>query len=460
VAHDRVAIYDTTLRDGCQGAGISLSLQDKLDIARSLDDLGVDYVEGGWPGSNPKDAQFFAVLREEPLRHARASAFGSTRRAGRRAEDDANLRLLLDAETPTVALVGKAWDFHVHTVLRVPLDENLAMVADSVGHLKAHGREVVFDAEHFFDGYRANPEYALAALRAAADAGADWLVLCDTNGGSLPEQITEAVAAVVAAIDAGVGIHAHNDGELAVANSLAAVRAGARQVQGTINGYGERVGNANLASIIPDLVLKLGRECRAGASLDRLTELSRFVDDVAGVAPNPRLPFVGDAAFAHKGGIHVHAVAADPRTYEHVEPSVVGNERRILVSELSGRSNVAERARQLGLELDPDGATARELATKIKELESEGFQFEDAEASFELLVRRADAGYRPPFEPLAYAVEARKSREEDGSRSVARPRSWSAARCYAGRRRAAGPSTRSSRPCAARSSPPTLTSRA
>ena len=416
---DRVTIYDTTLRDGSQGTGISLSLHDKLSIARKLDEFGVDYIEGGWPGANPKDSQFFVAVREEGLQRARVSAFGSTRHAGIRAEDDAGLRLLLDAETPTVALVAKAWDYHVDAVLRTTLDENVAMVSDSVAYLKANGREVVIDAEHFFDGYRANRDYALAVLQAAADAGADWLVLCDTNGGSLPGQITEAVADAVGAFGSAVGIHAHNDGELAVANSLAAVAAGARQVQGTINGYGERTGNANLSSIVPNLVLKLGVECAAGDQLDRLTELSRYVDDVANVEPNVRLPFVGDAAFAHKGGIHVHAIAADPRTYEHLDPSAVGNRRHIVVSEQSGRSNVIERARELGLEVDPGSPAAKEVAAKLKELEEQGFQFEDAEASFELLVRRAADDYRPPFEPLAYAVDSRKGRDDDGSSSTA-----------------------------------------
>ena len=416
---DRVTIYDTTLRDGCQGSGISLSLHDKLSIARKLDDFGVDYVEGGWPGANPKDAEFFAALRDEGLRHARLTAFGSTRHADVRAEDDAGLQLLLDAGTATVALVAKAWDFHVDAVLRTTLDENLAMVSDSVAHLKANGREVVVDAEHFFDGWRANREYALAVLQAAADAGADWLVLCDTNGGSLPAEIGEAVAEVVGAFGSSVGIHAHNDGELAVANSLAAVAAGARQVQGTINGYGERAGNANLCSIVPNLVLKLGLECAAGEHLDRLTELSRAVDDIANVDPNPRLPFVGAAAFAHKGGMHVHAIAADPRTYEHLDPGAVGNERHIVVSEQSGRSSVVERARELGLEVDPATPAAAAVAARLKELEHEGFQFEDAEASFELLVRRAATGYQPPFEARAYAVDSRKGRDDDGSSSTA-----------------------------------------
>ena len=416
---DAVKIYDTTLRDGCQGAGVSLSLQDKLDIAHFLDDFCVDYVEGGWPGANPKDTQFFAALRTQPLRNARLSAFGSTRRAETRAEDDATLRLLLEAETPTVALVAKAWDFHVEAVLRTSLAENLEMVADSVRFLKQQGREVVLDAEHFFDGYRANRDYARAVLGAATEAGADWIVLCDTNGGSLPSQVGEAVEDVVASFDTGVGVHCHNDGELAVANSLAAATAGARLVQGTVNGYGERIGNASLCSLVPNLVLKMGFTCSAHEHLAGLTKLSGEIDSVANLAPNPRLPFVGSAAFAHKGGIHVQAVALDPSTYEHVDPAVVGNARHILVSELSGRNNVIERARELGIELDADSAVAREVASKIKELESEGFQFEDAEASFELLVRRAAGDYGRPFEPLAYAVDARRSDRAQETRSRA-----------------------------------------
>jgi 2-isopropylmalate synthase len=414
-----VSIYDTTLRDGCQGAGISLSLEDKLSIARRLDAFGVDYVEGGWPGANPKDTQFFAAVREEPLRHARVSAFGSTRHAGARAEDDAGLRLLLEAATPTVTIVVKSWDFHVDAVLRTTLEENLAMVADSVAFLRADGREVVVDAEHFFDGYRANRDYALSVLQAGADAGAAWLVLCDTNGGSLPAHIADAVTDVAGRFGVGIGIHTHNDAELAVANALAAVAAGAAQVQGTINGYGERTGNANLCSILPNLVLKLGVECAAADHLNELTQLSRYVDDVANSEPNTRLPFVGRNAFAHKGGIHVHAIAADPTTYEHVDPAAVGNERHIVVSEQSGRSNVLVRARELGLEIDPDSQTAKQAVARVKELESRGFQFEDAEASFDLLVRRASEDYRPPFAAHGYAIDSRKGKEDDGSSSVA-----------------------------------------
>jgi 2-isopropylmalate synthase len=297
---------------------------------RRLDGCGFDYIEGGWPGSNPKDEEFFDALRTAPLRRARLTAFGSTRHAGARAELDANLNGLVAAGTPAVAIFAKAWDFQVDVVLRTTLEENLAMVRDSVGYLKKAGREVILDAEHFFDGYRANPEYAIAVLAAAAEAGADWLVLCDTNGGALPDAVAQAVIDVVARFGVPVGIHAHNDGELAVANSLAAVAAGARQVQGTVNGYGERIGNANLCSALPNLVLKEGVECAAGEHLAELTGLSRAIEAMAKVVPNPRLPYVGAAAFAHKGGVHVHAVAADPRTYEHVDPPASATSERFL----------------------------------------------------------------------------------------------------------------------------------
>jgi 2-isopropylmalate synthase len=413
---DVVKIYDTTLRDGCQGSGISLSLRDKLDIARRLDDLQVDWVECGWPGSNPKDHQLFRALREEPLRQARATAFGSTRRADVAAADDANLRALVEAGTPTVAIVAKAWDFHVDAVLRTTLGENLAMVRDSVAFLKAQGLEVVFDAEHFFDGWTANTDYARRVLESASDAGADWLVLCDTNGGSLPDNVAATTAAVVAEHGHRIGVHAHNDGEVAVANSLAAVHAGARHVQGTINGYGERTGNANLSSIVPNLVFKTEFDC--AARVDELTALSRFVDDVASVLPNPRAAYVGTRAFAHKGGLHAHAISVDPRTYEHVDPAAVGNARRTIVSELAGRASVTLRARELGIQLD-DERIAAEVATRLKEMESRGFRYEDADASFELLVRRADRHYHRPLMPVAYAVESRKHADELASASSA-----------------------------------------
>jgi 2-isopropylmalate synthase len=415
----KVLLYDTTLRDGSQGTGIAFSLADKIDIARRLDRFGFDYVEGGWPGSNPKDEEFFDALRTAPLGRARLTAFGSTRRAGTRAELDANLKGLVAAGTPAVAVFAKAWDFQVKIALRTTLEENLEMTRDSVGYLKKAGREVILDAEHFFDGYRANHEYAVAVLAAAAEAGADWLVLCDTNGGTLPGAAAQALAGIVARFDVPIGIHAHNDGELAVANSLAAVGAGARQVQGTVNGYGERVGNANLCSVLPNLVLKEGMECAAGEHLAELTELSRTIEAMARVVPNPRLPYVGDAAFAHKGGVHVHAVAADARTYEHVDPASVGNERRVLVSELAGRRSIVERARSLGFDLDQDNPVATEVMRRIKELERQGFQFEDALGSFALLVHRCTPSYRPPFQPLAYRIDTHKSASDEGSHSRA-----------------------------------------
>jgi 2-isopropylmalate synthase len=415
----RVLLYDTTLRDGSQGTGIAFSLADKIDIARRLDRFGFDYVEGGWPGSNPKDEEFFDALKSAPLERARLTAFGSTRRAGTRAELDANLKGLVAAATPAVAIFAKAWDFQVRTALRTTLEENLEMTRDSVGYLKKAGREVVLDAEHFFDGYRADHEYAVAVLAAAAEAGADWLVLCDTNGGTLPDVVAQAVASMVARFEVPIGIHAHNDGELAVANSLAAVVAGARQVQGTINGYGERIGNANLCSVLPNLVLKQGMDCTAGEHLAGLTALSRAIEAMARVVPNPRLPYVGEAAFAHKGGVHVHAVAADARTYEHVDPASVGNERRVLVSELAGRRSIVERARSLGFELEQDSPVAIEVMRRIKELERDGFQFEDALGSFALLVHRCSPSYRPPFQPLAYQIATHKAATDAGSRSCA-----------------------------------------
>jgi 2-isopropylmalate synthase len=336
-----------------------------------------------------------------------------------RAEQDANLNGLVAAGTPAVAIFGKAWDFQVEVVLRTTLEQNLEMVRDSIGYLKAAGREVILDAEHFFDGYRAHHDYALSVLAAAVEAGADWLVLCDTNGGALPGAVAQAVAAVVARFGVPVGIHAHNDGELAVANSLAAVAAGALQIQGTVNGYGERIGNANLCSVLPNLVLKEGVECAAGEHLAELTGLSRAIEAMANVVPNPRLPYVGAAAFAHKGGVHVHAVATDPRTYEHVDPVSVGNERKILVSELSGRQSIIERAQSLGLDLDHDSPAASEVVRRIKELEREGFQFEDAEGSFALLVHRCSPLYRQPFEPLVYHIATHKAATDEGSHSLA-----------------------------------------
>ncbi len=397
VAGTRIAIYDTTLRDGTQGAGITLSAQDKLQIAERLDEFGVDYIEGGWPGSNPKDLEFFEQARTRPWRHARITAFGSTRRAGIAAEQDENLRMMLAAGTPAAAVFGKSWDLHVSEALRTTLDENLRMIEDSVRYLKSRGVEVVYDAEHFFDGWKANPEYALATLAAARRGGADIVVLCDTNGGCLPFEIRAGVEAARATSPGPVGIHTHDDGELGVANTIVAVSAGAVHVQGTVNGIGERCGNANLISVIPNLQLKLGYECVPPASLPRLGELARLVSELANMAPNEYQPFVGKNAFAHKGGIHVSAVMAHPPTYEHIPPETVGNERRVVVSDLSGRANVLYKAEEMGLDLSKDRPEVRQILTQLKQLEHAGFQFEGAEASFELLVRRTMGQHRPTF---------------------------------------------------------------
>jgi len=390
----KVAIYDTTLRDGTQSEGVSFSTEDKLDITRRLDQFGMDYIEGGWPGSNPKDQAFFEAASRMRFEHARLVAFGSTRKASAKASEDANLRALVESKAPCVAVFGKSWDHHVKNALKVALEDNLEMIADSVAYLKDHGLEVVYDAEHFFDGYKANPEYALATLKAAADAGADWLVLCDTNGGSLPGEVGEAFNVVRERFSIPLGAHVHNDGDLAVANSLAAVEHGATMVQGTVNGLGERCGNANLCSIIPTLTLKMGRELSI-RDLSHLTSLSTFVSETANVAADPRLPYVGRSAFAHKGGVHVSAVMKDATTYEHIRPEVVGNERRVLVSELAGTASILAKMREFGI--DPDKGSGRLVLDRLKEMESEGYQFEGAEASFELLVRRLQDGIRPPF---------------------------------------------------------------
>ena len=393
----RIAVYDTTLRDGTQGAGITLSAQDKLRIAERLDEFGIDYIEGGWPGSNPKDLEFFEYARTRPWRHARITAFGSTRRPDIAAEQDDNLQKILAAGTPAAAVFGKSWDLHVREALRTTLDENLRMIEDSVRYLKQRTPEVIYDAEHFFDGWKANPEYALASLDAARRGGADVLVLCDTNGGCLPFEVRAGVEAVLRTNPGPLGIHTHNDGDLGVANTIVAVRAGAVHVQGTVNGIGERCGNANLISVIPNLQLKLGYACVPPASLCRLGELARFVSELANMSPNEYQPFVGKNAFAHKGGIHVSAVMAHAPTYEHIPPELVGNERRVVVSDLSGRANVLYKAEEMGLDLSKDRPEVRHILSQLKQLEHAGFQFEGAEASFELLVRRTMGQHRPTF---------------------------------------------------------------
>jgi 2-isopropylmalate synthase len=385
-----ISIFDTTLRDGTQGEGVSLSADDKLKIAKKLDDLGVHYIEGGIPGSNSKDIEFFKRVQELGLR-AKITAFGSTRRKNSEASEDRNLISILESGAQAATLVGKSWDFHVHTALQTTLDENLAMIYDSISFLKRNGLEVIFDAEHFFDGYKNNPEYALSVLQKAKDAGADWLTMCDTNGGTLPHEIYDIVASIAIQLpQANLGIHTHNDCELAVANTLSAIQAGARQIQGTINGYGERCGNANLCSIIPTLQIKMGYDCIEAESLKQLSNTARYVSEIANVHMPVNQPYVGSASFAHKGGIHVSAILRDSRTYEHISPELVGNKQRILVSELAGQSNILSKAQEMGLEFDPTNEQSRKVIDKIKDLEHQGYQFEAADASLELLLREAN----------------------------------------------------------------------
>ena len=409
-------LYDTTLRDGTQREGLSLSVDDKLKIARALDGLGVHYIEGGWPGSNPKDAEFFRRIRDVPLATARVAAFGSTRRAGVRCQDDPSIRALVEAGTPVVTLVGKSSTLHVERVLETTRAENLRMIADSVAFFTRLGREVVYDAEHFFDGYRLDAAYALATLAAAAGAGADCLVLCDTNGGELPDVVADRVREVRAAFSTPVGIHPHNDAGLAVANGLAAVRAGCVQAQGTINGYGERCGNLDLVTLLGTLQLKLGYEVLPVAALRRLTEVSQYVAAVANQHPDPHAPYVGRSAFAHKGGIHVAAIAKFAESYQHVDPAAVGNEMRVVVSEVAGRRNVRLRAEALGVEA---GEREGSVLQRIKELELRGFQFEAAEGSFEMLLRREAPGYRAPFALEDFTVLVEKRGGDGGTRAQA-----------------------------------------
>lgn len=396
-----VEVYDTTLRDGTQMEGMSLSCEDKLRIAEHLDGFGVAIIEGGWPGSNPKDVEFFERARDIDWKTAEISAFGSTRRAGLQTEGDPQLQTLLDANTPVCTIFGKTWTMHVTEVLRTRLDENLRMIEESVAFLRGHGRRVVYDAEHFFDGYKADADYAIETLRAAVAGGSDTVVLCDTNGGSMPWEVGGAVRAVADALpEVRLGIHAHNDSECGVANSVAAVRAGARHVQGTINGYGERCGNANLCSIIPDVELKLGNRCLPDGGLAKLYDLAHFVAEIANLNPHDHAAYVGRSAFAHKGGVHVSAIRRHPESYEHVRPALVGNESRVVVSELSGRSNVLSKAEELGLETS--SAHGSQVLERVKELEAQGFAYEAAEASFALLMARHREGYEAPFEVLDF----------------------------------------------------------
>jgi 2-isopropylmalate synthase len=418
-------LYDTTLRDGTQGEGVNLSVDDKLRIAKRLDDFGMHYIEGGWPGSNPKDAEFFTRAQALPFKHAKLTAFGSTRKANARVEDDPQIKMLMEARTPVVTMVAKTSTLHVKHVLETDLEENLDMIADSVSYFRNQGKEVIHDAEHYFDGFKLDKDYALMTLKAARDAGATWLVLCDTNGGTMPWEIEEITQFTIDNLRldepqspianrqspiANFGIHTHNDAGLAVANALAGVRAGCTQVQGVVNGYGERVGNCNLIDTIANLKLKLNDECVSDEQLRGLTELSHYVSEMANLAPNIRAPYVGQAAFAHKGGIHVAAIMKLEESYQHIDPTRVGNQKRVLVSELSGRGNIAYKAHEFGL--DPNKDEVKQVLAQIKELENRGYFFEGADATVELMLRRAQPGYVRPFELLDFmaVVENRKGR--------------------------------------------------
>jgi len=405
-----VQLYDTTLRDGAQQEGISFSVEDKLKIVHKLDDLGIHYIEGGWPGSNPKDMEFFSRAQELPRTNSVLCAFGSTRRPNKKAARDTNLQALVDANTKVVTLVGKSWDKQVTLVLQTTLEENLRMITDSIDYLKSKGVMVFFDAEHFFDGYKSNPGYAISTIKAADEAGADYIILCDTNGGSLPHDVSSIVKAVTGEIVALLGIHAHNDAGVAVANSLVAVQNGAVQIQGTINGYGERCGNANLCSIIPSLQLKMNIPCLNQEQLAKLTETSHYISELANLSPMARQPYVGSSAFAHKGGLHVSAQTKWKESYQHIDPEIVGNRSTVLVSELSGASNIVYKAKELGIDLPARGEEARRILEQVKFMESLGFQYEEAEASFELLVRRAQSDYHPLFELVDYMVVVEKRR--------------------------------------------------
>ncbi len=401
----KIFVYDTTLRDGSQGEGVSFSVADKIKIARRLDEFGADYIEGGWPGAVPKDTEFFARMKEVPLTNARLAAFGSTRKANTKVEDDVLLRHLLDAETPVVTIVGKSSAWHVTETLRVPLAENLAMIGESVAYLKRHGKEVIYDAEHFFDGFKENREYTMSALAAAAENGADWLCLCDTNGGCLPHEIAEIVAGVVRSFpETRIAIHPHDDGNCGTANALAAVQSGATQVQATVNGYGERVGNANIVPIVAALRLKMGYDCLTDAAMGELTALSAFVDETANVAPSSKAAYVGRNAFTHKAGLHADAISKAPTAYDHIEPHIVGNTRRLLVSEQSGGATIARKAADLGYELDKRSPEARAVLAEVTAREQAGYSFEGAEGSFELLLRKATGRYRKLFELVGFRV--------------------------------------------------------
>ncbi len=407
----RIEIYDTTLRDGAQSEDISFSVEDKLRIAEKLDELGIHYIEGGWPGANPKDSEFFKKARKLRLKNSTLVAFGSTHHAKRKVNNDPNIKTLLEAGTPVVTIVGKSWDFHVKEALRISLTANIDLINNSIAYLKKRVSKVFFDAEHFFDGYKVNPEYSLKTLEAAVSGGADCLVLCDSNGGTLPQHVSNILKNIMGKFRVPIAIHAHNDSECAIANSLVAVELGASQIQGTINGLGERCGNANLISVIPNLKLKLKYDCISNEQLSKLKEVSRFVTEIANMRHFKRQPFVGESAFAHKGGIHVSAVQRHPETYEHIKPELVGNYQRVLISDLSGKSNIIRKIKEFNLKVDPDSPKVTQIVKEMKELENQGFQFEGAEASFELLIKKTFRLHRKFFDLIGFRVIIEKRKE-------------------------------------------------
>jgi 2-isopropylmalate synthase len=420
---DPILLYDTTLRDGTQGENVTFSADEKLNIAMRLDDIGIHFIEGGWPGSNPRDVAFFKLAKRVNFKHARLASFGSTRKPGIRPDRDGNLNALLETETPAVTIFGKSWDLHVEKIMNNTLQENLSMINDSVAFLKQHDREVIYDAEHFFDGYKENRDYALQSLAAALDGGADFIVLCDTNGGTLPFELESIIAEVQQYLDSistgppqngsvKLGIHSHNDCGMAVANSITAVQNGIVMVHGTVNGYGERCGNADLTSIIPILSIKMNRECVSQENLKKITTLSRYVSETANLVPLNSRPFVGKSAFAHKGGIHVSAIMKAPRAYEHMDPTMVGNNRRVLVSDLSGKSNVEYKAKELGIELGKNGFDSRQIASEIKQMEQEGYQFDTADGTFKILLEKFTDQFKPHFSLESFRVTIEKDKDQ------------------------------------------------
>ena len=407
----RIEIYDTTLRDGAQAEDIAFSVEDKLRITKKLDELGIHYVEGGWPGSNPRDMEFFKKARKLKLAHSKIVAFGSTHRPKHKVQNDSIIKDLLASKAKIVTIFGKTWDFHVKEALKISLNENIDLIYNTVAYLKKNVHTLFFDAEHFFDGYKDNPQFALKCLRAAQEAGADCLVLCDTNGGSLPDTVQNVITQIMKKVQVPLGIHAHNDSDCAVANSVIAVESGASQVQGTINGLGERGGNANLCSVVPNLQVKRGMRCLTVNQLKRLRDVSRFVNEISNLRHFKRQPFVGDSAFAHKAGIHVSAVRKRPETYEHMRPEVVGNSQRVLVSDLAGKSNILRKAEEFGITIDPNAPQVQDIVTKLKKLENEGFQFEGAEASFELLMRKSLGLHKRFFDLIGFRTINEKRKE-------------------------------------------------